>query len=1161
MHAPNRNQASNARRLSGFTRHSGYLAALLTLATALGSVGTSSGAPDQDDPVAAARTNAQTALAAALAELQKTAGPDQRVTARADILGENLAHPHLTGVWNSWEIKATAPPVAADYERPAKDAKFLGWLVSNPDPEATRQTAFADQPMSSPVKLWGRGSLGATAPARSHVDANRVPVAAPAGAYAWAVLDEGVKARVNTPYTDGATTVAAKTMQLGVGERPGVEFLPGLEALRRSYFQANAPEFADFTKGIGNGNFPPTAERLAPGAAETLKTLAHDVTFHSKGLFTDTARGGLRKDFLLLANASGLPAAYRGFGIYRTQLGLNTSTQVEPRWETLRQYALLYRSLVGFTATPTIRAQAPSRWGAASPSTAGQATLNQSAPEGMVLMPSIARVQIIFSLVARDKHSMWVNRFDSTYPYLLHLVYTPVLTLHNPYNVALEFTNLRVEFSNVPFAVQFYVSGRPLSTAPAPLDQMFASSDNGMTSKRFGMNLRTSADGNTRFRLQPGEVKVFSPYMPLNAAFGNGDTCPFADWRNNDLTSTIVGVPGLWPTSGYDADWLIPRSLGIAANGGGYGVVPLRTNDYVSVLFAPLSLPALSNNRFQVLVTADLASGNRCATAIEINYESPTGLQEFLLGGGMTSWPSSSPSAGGVRPNEMYVSNTTPLSSAQGVRPFALFTLRAKTTNGGRHATKPWSFDAAVVGTSASKLVSEHPAHHSHEIDLLRATSYDELGFEIGPKERGFFASGSRAVTGTTHSCLYDIPLGPVQTLASLNGANPGGGSGYLPRFAQPIGNSWAHPLMLPDKLRQYSSASRYDYLDHSFLLNLALYDGFYLSGLADQAGPFGSGKSAATLAGEYAAGKPLDDPRLLLYRPNGRVAADFPNAVAATESYSSIAAWQLMKGAFNINSTSVPAWKAMLASVHDSQALYHAIDKNSSNSALMDLPATAEREARISRFRLPAALSAADGGESRDGYWLGPREYSDAQLQTLAENIVKQVRLRGPFLSLAEFVNRRLGTGEAAQRGALQQAIDDSNLNQTLATAAGAGIEIPASAVSSYKYANPAAGAGPSYQGAPGFLTQADLLNVLGNAATARSDTFVIRAYGESGDSSGGTTTTAVCEAVVQRLPDWLDPADKAEVAPANLTSDTNKSLGRRFRVVGFRWLADGEI
>jgi len=195
------------------------------------------------------------------------------------------------------------------------------------------------------------------------------------------------------------------------------------------------------------------------------------------------------------------------------------------------------------------------------------------------------------------------------------------------------------------------------------------------------------------------------------------------------------------------------------------------------------------------------------------------------------------------------------------------------------------------------------------------------------------------------------------------------------------------------------------------------------------------------------------------------------------------------------------------------------------------------------------------------DGYWLGPREYSDAQLQNLAENIVNQVRLRGPFLSMAELVNRRLGTGETAQRGALQQAIDDSNLNSALAGAANAGFEIQAAAVTNYMYANAEAGTGSSYQGAPGYLTQADLLNVLGNAATARSDTFTIRGYGEARDASGQVTASATCEAVVQRLPDWYDPADAAETAPAYLTSESNKTLGRRFRLVAFRWLNADEI
>jgi len=50
---------------------------------------------------ATARANARMALSLAIAELQKHAGPDQRVTARADLLDASSPNPAWTGVWNS----------------------------------------------------------------------------------------------------------------------------------------------------------------------------------------------------------------------------------------------------------------------------------------------------------------------------------------------------------------------------------------------------------------------------------------------------------------------------------------------------------------------------------------------------------------------------------------------------------------------------------------------------------------------------------------------------------------------------------------------------------------------------------------------------------------------------------------------------------------------------------------------------------------------------------------------------------------------------------------------------------------------------------------------------------------------------------------------------
>ena len=159
----------------------------------------------------------------------------------------------------------------------------------------------------------------------------------------------------------------------------------------------------------------------------------------------------------------------------------------------------------------------------------------------------------------------------------------------------------------------------------------------------------------------------------------------------------------------------------------------------------------------------------------------------------------------------------------------------------------------------------------------------------------------------------------------------------------------------------------------------------------------------------------------------------------------------------------------------------------------------------------------------------------------------------------MAEFVNRRLGTDDTAQRGALQQAIDEAQLNDQLATTSNAGYKIPASAVTNYNYRNTVAGTGDSYQGAPGYLSQADLLTVLGNAATPRSDTFTIRASGEARDKDNKVLAVAWCEAVVQRFPEFIDSTDKADAA--TLQSNANKSFGRRFDIVSFRWLMRDEV
>lgn len=1180
-------------------------------------------AANQNNAMSLAKANARMALMLALGDLQKLAGPDQRITARADILSDKTANPNLAGVWQSWDIRAGSPPSASDYEKSSRDRKFLGWLSSSDDGKAQSMVEFADQTTKNPAELWGKGTLGNNSDPRTWVNATLVKLTQKnPGAFAWAVSDEGLKVRVNTPQMSNPEVKSQQVAQLGSGVRPNAASIKALEGLKDSMFEYGSDSFATLEKGVTRLNFAHAANTLNKGAAENLKPLAHDVTSHSVGLFTDVATGGIKEDFNLMTNGSSLPSQYAGKGVYTSRLG--TTGPSDPRWEGLQQLARYYKVSGGLSNTggmPLARATVPSGWRAASGSDPNSGTVgatNRNPPTGLILMPTIAKVQVVFSLLTRDiynypkvsdttpkqnqtkaeetsamLHSPWGANFaGSSYDYLLHLLYTPVVTVHNPYNVALEFTDLKVVFGNVPFALQVFRNGQPMTNGPAPLDTMFyQQSETGNLAKRFGMTLKTNGGtpttpsvGSPTFRLLPGEVIMFSPYIDPNQTWASQyQQRTFSDWdTGSGATRTMVidGLPG-WRGDGigFDLDWFCPTYKGLRVsdkeveNGvsmGRGGCLGAKATDEFSVKFAPLNVDTLSKNKFTVEIFARPAgtSSQVSSGIIELDYETPTGLQNQLLGkDGMITYPKT----GTINAMAMHSHSQTKIKDINTAKPFAIISAQAKTTYGGLNpdgedgklATKPWCFAHSVIGASSGKIVTEHPANHSHEIALQRLDNGTNNLLQFDPKTgRGNFITGQTGNTGLKFGALYDVPLGPLQNFSQLNTANPGGSSGYLPRFAHPIGNSWAHPVLDPSRVKTPSSNG--ELLDHSFLLNLALYDHFYFSGIADQTGPYGStSRSSAKIAEDFLNGIPLSDPRLTLRAPDGRPRADFTKEITASDAYSKVAAWQTINGPFNINSTSVTAWKAMLGSIRDANSLYNSINKSTNKSAFASLPAvdSGKNESRISRFRLPASLSEADGGDPSESYWLGAREFNDDELQRLAEEIVKQVRARGPFLSMSEFVNRRLGTGDMAQKGALQQAIDNANLNTSLANSSSAGFDIPSSTVSNYKYRNAEAGTGPSYQGAPGYLTQADVLGVLGNAATPRSDTFTIRAYGEARDAAGKPIAKAWCEAVVQRLPEFVDSKDKVETPVASLESKINKTFGRRFTISSFRWLTSGEI
>jgi len=76
-----------------------------------------------------------------------------------------------------------------------------------------------------------------------------------------------------------------------------------------------------------------------------------------------------------------------------------------------------------------------------------------------------------------------------------------------------------------------------------------------------------------------------------------------------------------------------------------------------------------------------------------------------------------------------------------------------------------------------------------------------------------------------------------------------------------------------------------------------------------------------------------------------------------------------------------------------------------------------------------------------------------------------------------------------------------------------------------------------------------------------ARSDYFRIRAVGESLDRTGKVVARAWCEAYVQRTPEYVDSTDPVHFRHAELGSSANRTFGRKFQIVSFRWLNPEEV
>ena len=158
-------------------------------------------------------------------------------------------------------------------------------------------------------------------------------------------------------------------------------------------------------------------------------------------------------------------------------------------------------------------------------------------------------------------------------------------------------------------------------------------------------------------------------------------------------------------------------------------------------------------------------------------------------------------------------------------------------------------------------------------------------------------------------------------------------------------------------------------YYDISYLLNASLWDRFYFSTIDNsQDGPI---------------------------NPNQTILSE----AAISNDPAEVAANLVYQGMFNVNSTSVSAWKAFLGASRD-----YLNTANASASNLNSFPRSLQQ--------LPVAIDTPTGSDN-DSY-AGSRLLSDAEIDSLAQAMVRQVRLRGPFVSFSHFVNRSLANATA---------------------------------------------------------------------------------------------------------------------------------------------------
>lgn len=1180
--------------------------------------------------MADARQNARLAMQLAIGQLQLLTGPDTRVTASSQII--DAASPLQTGAWRSWEgsdhDSATGRPIAPLYAAKTvvsttfteRNKRFLGWLTSASPASPTSATpaypGISKTPLTDYAAMIAEGSVQ---------DINEKVYLKPtligkSGAMGWWTSGDNAKAMLNKDGSAPPTTVVdwqERAKSNGVPD-PNVFKLGALDQL--------APSLS----------IPSTRTLQLVDPKQVVRGF-HDLTAYSRGLLTNTATGGWRKDLSLMTEAydslpaTGLPffslspgvdfpfskaptatsgsapagALLYGWCNYRGSLNQKAKWQAPAicSWSALVDYTQQYKALTSTSANKT-----------AMPPVAGNgdgAQYRHDYQDRARRIPVVARLQFIFSLnsgiyTGPTKPPVGTPEYVNG-QYRPGILITPVLTLWNPYNVELAVNNYAIDtFFHAPIAFWGFTKNYPFKPTMITLTSASTGAITGSPSicaKYCNLQIPGA------FKLPPGGSMVFGmqDVATVEPAFNQGYfdkmiLSPGYSTKKGKLYYLNIGgsgIPQTFPAGTQfkltnttcNQQWQGSQVAGIDCRDEKYQSIGTLQGFgmYYTILANTGVLP--TDGTLKLFNTNASDYGANIAGTFRMVYHYPDLANYTKLNSIADIYP------------DFSVPLTETVDSVLGdnSHPFAMSALSTRMASPlapasdhrslytkGMLQTNPLCLNVELGGvyddhkavTTMAGSGVYHPSNAPVAMDFYPIDGWNDtrLPQRDPATNSGYIVSGQDVSDGLTRCVMAEVPTRPLQSLAELQHFDARNNNPVPPFQFNIIGNSSAQPLIKPDATFIPTPNTDGMCNDDAYCLNHLLFDDWFFSSIAEDVRDF-SASSERTRKEVYqdhlSHARPLPNRHYLPSPDAAPKTLDdaYTDNVLPPDSYQKIASKLEVEGMFNINSVSLDAWKAILRQTRDTKVPYLADD----GSTRLDTPAGGYPYPRTTiagdvACNPTSSTAGAPGGAEYAGY----RCLTDTQVDALAVEIVKEIKKRGPFLSLSEFTNRQLitstSTTSLALAGTIQQALDTlSNLFKTNPS----NPKNPFSALQStsvplltpvgeadYKFTN--ASKGWSAFGMPGWIRQADILRPLAPMISARDDTFTIRAYGDSRSPSnaGKITARAWCEVTVRRTASYVDGTNASTVAPlpSKLTA-ANNLCGRRYEVVSFRWLNENEL